>query len=91
MLPILNFYANHTLDFEATDYADLEYYAISELRKLPIPDDILRMEYNSLLLQFPDGDISAFTKIAEWCPISFPGFSDKRKFPEKNVVSYPSI
>jgi hypothetical protein len=45
------------------------------------------MERNSLLLQFPDGDISAFTKIAEWCPISFPAFSDERKHPEKNIVS----
>jgi hypothetical protein len=83
----LNFYANHALDFENTDYADLQYYAITELRKLAIPDDILLMEHNSLLSQFPDGEISAFTKISEWCPVSFPGFSDRRKFPEKNIVS----
>jgi hypothetical protein len=83
MPPALNFYANHTLDFENNDYTELQYYAISELRKLAIPDDILLMERNSLLLQFPDGDLFAFTKIAEWCPISFPVFSDERKHPEK--------
>jgi len=87
VLPTLNFYANHALDFETTEHAALEYYAITELRKLPIPDDILLMEYDSLLLQFPDGDISAITKIADWSPISFPGFSDKRKLTGKNIVA----
>jgi hypothetical protein len=87
MSPALNFYANHTLDFENNNYKDLEFYAISELRKLVIPDDILLMEHNSLLSQFPDGDISAFTKITEWCPISFPDLSGVRKSPEKNIVS----
>jgi hypothetical protein len=87
MPPALNFYANHALDFEHTDYAELQYYTISELRKLAIPDDILLMEHSSLLSQFPDGDISAFTKISEWCPVSFPAFPDGRKLPEKNIVS----
>jgi hypothetical protein len=87
MLPVLNFYANHTLDFETNDYEDLQYYAISELRKLAIPDVILLMEHNSLLLQFPDGDISAFTKITEWCPVSFPGNSDKHKYTGDNILS----
>jgi hypothetical protein len=87
VLPTLNFYANHALDFETNDYAALEYYAISELRKLAIPDDILLMEYDSLLLQFPGGDISPFTKIADWSPISFPGFPDKRKLTGKHIVS----
>jgi hypothetical protein len=87
VLPILNFFGNHALDFENNDYANLQYYAISELRKLPIPDDILLMEHDSLQAQFPGGDISAITKIADWGSISFPGFPDERKFTEKNIVS----
>jgi len=87
VLPTLNFYANHALDFETTDYTALKNYAISELRKLPIPDDILLMEHNSLLLQFPSGDISPFTKIADWSPVSFPGTLIDRKILERNIVS----
>jgi hypothetical protein len=87
MLPVLNFYGNHTLDFETSDHARLEYYAISELRKLPIPDEILLTERESVLSQFSGIDISAVTKIADWCPISFPGFNDEHKILKKNVVS----
>jgi hypothetical protein len=69
MPPALNFYANHALDFDNTEYAELQYYTISELRKLVIPDDIILMEHNSLLFIFPDGDMSAFTKISEFSRI----------------------
>jgi hypothetical protein len=87
VLPALNFYANHALDFETADPAALKYYAISELRKLPIPDDILLMEYDTLRLQFPGVDISHLTNIAEWCPVSFPGVTIDRKILEKHIVS----
>jgi hypothetical protein len=87
MLPTLNFYANHSLDFESTDYESLKYYTISELRKLDIPNDILLMAYNTLQSQFPGGEISAITKIADWCPISFPGSPDELKYTGGNIVS----
>jgi hypothetical protein len=87
MLPTLNFYANHALDFETTDFAELQYYAVSELRKIDIPEDILLMAYNSVQSQFPGNDISTITKIADWSPISFPGSPDERKYLEKRIVS----
>ena len=87
MLPTLNFYANHTLDFENTEHAALENYAITELRKLPIPDDIMLMEYDNLRLLFPISDMSPFTKIDNWSYVSFSGLPVNRKIPYKNIIS----
>ena len=87
MLPTLNFYANHALDFETTGHAALEYYIITELRKIPIPDDIFLMEYDTLRLQFPGVDTSHFTNIAEWSPVSFPGLPNAHKILNKNILS----
>jgi hypothetical protein len=87
MLPILNFYGNHALDFENNDYEVLEYYTISELRKIPIPDDIYIMGFDAIRKQFPGADISNITKFTEWCPVSSPGFPDIRKYNIKNIVS----
>jgi len=87
VLPTLNFYANHALDFETTEHVALEYYIITELRKIPIPDDIFLMEYDTLRLQFPGVDISHFTNIAEWSPVSFPGLPNAHKILDKNILS----
>jgi hypothetical protein len=73
MLPLMNFYGNHNLDFTNNDHASLEYYTISEMRKIAIPNEIILMQQNDLLKQFQGHDISVLTKITEWCPISFPG------------------
>jgi len=83
--PSLNYYGDHSLNFEDNDIDDLEYYAISELRKLAIPDEIIQMEYYALLLHFPGGDLSKILKIKNWCPISFviPGAC---KFPKVHAV-----
>ena len=41
----LNFYDNYNLNFYDNDINVLEYYAISELWKIAIPDEILLMEH----------------------------------------------
>jgi hypothetical protein len=73
MIPVLNFYANHTLDFEHNDIASMEYHTISELSKTPIPGEVLHIVYDSLLAQFPSADLSKFTGIETWAPLSAPG------------------
>jgi hypothetical protein len=88
MLPILNFFGNHTLDFEKHDYEQLKYYAISELRKLPVPEEILRMQYSSLMERFPANALSAFIDITEWSPVSFPRLSGDPSYLKKNIVSF---
>ena len=87
MLPVINFYGNHTLDFSNNDIKELEYYAISELRKITIPDEILLAEYDSLIKQFPGDDLSVFWKIVNWCPISSPKIPGARPFTKINVVA----
>jgi hypothetical protein len=82
MLPILNFYGNHNLDFASNSYDALKYHCISELRKLDIPDEILLMEYDTVSVQFIDK--SALTSIENCSSLSFPdipvilGFSMKK-------------
>jgi hypothetical protein len=73
MLPTLNFFGNHALDFVKYDTDDLEYFTISELRTLSIPGDILQIVHNSLISQFQGGDLSMFLNIKDWSPVSFPG------------------
>jgi hypothetical protein len=87
MLPIINFYGNHNLDFLNKDIDSLEYYTISELRKIDIPDDILLMEYDSLREQFPGEDLSRLMNIGNWCPVSFHEIQGVRDFPKIHIVS----
>jgi hypothetical protein len=87
MLPILNFYGNHNLDFENNDINRLEYYAVSELRNIPIPKEILLTVYNSILKQFNGKDISKLNSVENWPPISFPEVQGVRHFPKENIVS----
>jgi hypothetical protein len=77
MLPILNFYSNHNLNFKNNNINTLEYYAISELRKIDIPNEILLMVYDDLRIQLPGIDISKIIKINNWQPISIPDISKK--------------
>jgi hypothetical protein len=78
MMPVLDFYANHTLDFEHNDIASLEYQTISELGKITIPGEILHIVYDSLLAQFPDTDLSKLTGMETWAPLSAPGVPKTR-------------
>lgn len=87
MLPVLEFYANHTLDFKKNDIDKLEYHAITELRKIDIPKDILLMVLDSLRLQFGAADLSVFTGIANWSPLSPPVIKGLPKIPKINIVS----
>jgi len=87
MLPVLEFYANHTLDFENTDIHKLEYDAISELRTIEIPADILNMVLDSIRLQFPGGDLSIFTAIENWCPLSPPNIKSLPEIAKEHIVS----
>jgi hypothetical protein len=41
MLPILDFYGNLSFDFTNNKFDDLQYYVISELRTIEIPNDII--------------------------------------------------
>jgi hypothetical protein len=87
MLPVLEFYANHTLDFKKTDIYELENAAITELRKIDIPGDILLIVLDSLRLQFPNSDLSAFVGINNWSPISFPEIRGVPEIPKQYIVS----
>ena len=87
MLPVLEFYANHTLDFKKTDINELEYQVITELRKIEIPGEILVMVLDSLRLQFPGGDLSMFADIDNWSPISFKEMKGIPEIPKCHVVS----
>ena len=83
----LNFYGNHSLNFENNDIDELEYFTITELRKIAIPEKILQMEYNALLLMSLRHDCSRAFKIDNWYPISI-NDSEVRKFPKDNVVTF---
>jgi hypothetical protein len=85
--PALKFYGNHNLNFEDNDIDTVEYYAITELRKIPIPNEILLAVYDSLVRLFKHGNISKFTEIENWCPVSFPP-QGVRNFPKQNVVTF---
>jgi hypothetical protein len=87
MLPIMKMLGEHNLDFANNNYDDLVYYTISELRKLPFPDDIYLMQHEALVKQFPNSDLSRFTDIEEWCPVSFPGFSGDKKILERSILT----
>jgi len=82
----LNFYGNHSLNFYDNDINALECYAISELRKIAIPDKILLMEYDALLLLLPHADLSTVFDIENWRPLSY-NMPTVYKFPKVNVVS----
>jgi hypothetical protein len=65
--PTLNFYGNHSIDFENENPDALKYNIISELRKIPIPNEIFLAAYNSLIKQFGnDQDLSTFWKFDTW-------------------------
>jgi hypothetical protein len=78
MLPILNFYGNHGIDFAQYDYDFLNYHIINVLRQIPIPDDLLSIAHNSLKAQFPGHDLSKFYDLDNWYPISFPSIPGAR-------------
>jgi hypothetical protein len=87
MLPTLNFFGNHTLDFENNNIDELKYYVITELRNIPIPDEVFLAAYDSIMKQFQGGDISNITDIENWVPIGLPdipGISDEMK---KRIVA----
>ena len=83
----LNFFGNHSFNFEEKDIKDLEYFAISELQKIAIPDEIISMGHDALILLFPFGDLSKAFKIDNWYPISI-NDPEVRKFPKVNVVTF---
>ncbi|MDR0444080.1 MAG: hypothetical protein LBH44_11820 [Treponema sp.] len=87
MLPILEFYGNHALDFANNDIGSLEHYAISELRKFALPEEIRQIVHDKLSVQFPGGELSKFESMENWSPVSFPTTPGVRDFPKKNIVS----
>jgi hypothetical protein len=87
MLPILHFYGNHTLPFETNSIDQLEYHVISELRKIDLPDDLLLLLFDAVREQVPGNDISVFTEIENWSPITFPDIPGVRNFPKKNITA----
>jgi hypothetical protein len=69
----LQFYGNHSLDYENNDIDSIKYYAIIELRKISIPDKIYLAAHDSLIKQFgSDQDLSKFWAFDTWYPVSFP-------------------
>ena len=90
MLPVLEFYANHTLDFETTDINKLEYQVITELRKIPIPDDIHVILLDTLRLQFPSGDLSVIASIENWSLFSPPEMIVNKKISKTHITAIGS-
>jgi hypothetical protein len=84
--PTLTFYGNHSIDFENDNLVELKYHIISELRKIPIPDEIYLAAYDSLIKQFGNQDLSTFWEFDTWYPVSFtiqPHLDDAMK---KNIL-----
>ena len=85
MLPLLNFYGNHDIDFVKNDSDFLKFNIVSLMRQIPIHDVILQMAHASLLSQFPGQDLSKFYSIGEWSPIAFPAIASIRNFHTRNI------
>lgn len=83
----MNYWGSHAIDFENYNFEDLKYFTIYELRKIDIPEDILLMEYDSMKKQFSGYDTTRLTEIVEWSPVSFPGFTDDKKYKISNILS----
>jgi len=89
MLPTLNFFGNHALDFENSNMDDLKYRTISKLRKIPTPATIQQIVYTSLRSQFPGDNLSKFTDMENWSPVSFPGISSSlQKNIDEHIVAF---
>jgi len=85
-MPLLNFYANHSLDFK-----NFQNNVIARLSIINIPDDIYLMAFDLLRLQFPGEDLSKFYNIKSWCPPFILGSSDDRDLSYKNIVLIGSM
>jgi hypothetical protein len=87
--PTLTFYGNHSIDFENDNPDALKYYVISELRKIPIPDEIFLEAHNSLIKQFgSDQDLSTFWEFDTWYPVSFPILPQLDDVIKKNIALF---
>jgi hypothetical protein len=87
-LPTLEFYANHKINFEDNDIHSIEYYAITELRKIPIPEENLLAVYDSVMKRFRGRDLSKIFELDNWSPVKFRPMPGVRTFPKVNVVTF---
>ena len=85
-MSILNFYANHTLDFVKYSFDELQNKVISQLNSIAIPDDIIIMGLDTLKLQFPREDLTKFYSIKNWCPFSFSDTISEQAIPNSNIA-----
>jgi hypothetical protein len=86
--PILQFYGNHSIDFGYDDINTHENYAISALRQIPIPDEILLAEYDALMKYMRGCDISKLVEIDNWVPVKFPPRPGVMSFQKENIVTF---
>jgi hypothetical protein len=67
ILRSLQFYGNHSLDFDNNEIDAIKYYVVKELRKIPIPDEIYLAAYDSLIKLFGLGfDLSKAWEFDTW-------------------------
>jgi len=66
MLPNLNFYGNHSIGFDNKEIETVRYDIITSLRKIPVPDEIILLLYDSLSERFNEKDLSFFFDLNDW-------------------------
>jgi len=66
---MLKFFGDHAINFEDNDQRAVEYYFISELRKIPIPYEIIEILQESLLTHCSNKAISKYASLQGWYPL----------------------
>ena len=89
MLSEMMFFSDHKIDFENNDIDAVEYYAITELRKIPVPDKVLDILEDKLISNYLGKPLTRLLSIEKWSPLSFPHIPGVRDFPKDcvNTVS----
>ncbi|MCL2186943.1 MAG: hypothetical protein FWB86_14000 [Treponema sp.] len=70
------FFGDHKLDFKNTNIDDLEYYAISELNKIPVPAKIIDILEDHLIENHLGEGLSRLLSIDKWFSVTFPSIPD---------------
>ena len=85
MLPTLNFYGNHNIEFDKYEYDFIKYHVVNVMRQLEIPDALFLLAHELLLKKLPGMNLSKFYDIDKWSPLSFPSIPGVRDFPNENL------
>jgi len=85
MLSEMMFFSDHKIDFENKNIDAVEHYAITELRKIPVPDKVLDILEDKLISNYLGKPLTRLLSIEKWSPFSFPQIQGVRDFPKDCV------